>query len=259
MKNLQESKKKKNTKELPDFILKRMKGKKANNDAPVEESKKKLSPAQKKIAQTAPPSDEITGADFKALAKKKKKMGKMRVACTECNSDIIQIKESRTEFRIKLRGYCESCCKQKVVYVDDMVQIENSGKRFDRIIETALPSTALPLPQSTNPKSQVPANPASTTAAVAPGTTPTTPPPAAAQPPAATPPVDPVAMAAKIVQQAAALLKDPAKLIDHMQKSADELKKAQDLHAKQTPPVAPAATGTTPAAPGTPPATQPVK
>lgn len=44
------------------------------NQQPVEESKKKLSPAQKKIAQAAPPPDEITGADFKALAKKKKEM-----------------------------------------------------------------------------------------------------------------------------------------------------------------------------------------
>ena len=34
--------------------------------------KKKLSPKQKKIAQAAPPPDEITGADFKALNKKKK-------------------------------------------------------------------------------------------------------------------------------------------------------------------------------------------
>jgi hypothetical protein len=38
----------------------------------MDESKKQLTPAQKKIAQAAPPPDEITGADFKALAKKKK-------------------------------------------------------------------------------------------------------------------------------------------------------------------------------------------
>ena len=37
----------------------------------VLESKKKLSPAQKEIAAAAPPPDEITGADFKALKKKK--------------------------------------------------------------------------------------------------------------------------------------------------------------------------------------------
>lgn len=36
------------------------------------EAKKKLSPAQKKIAAQAPPPDEITGADFKALKGKKK-------------------------------------------------------------------------------------------------------------------------------------------------------------------------------------------
>lgn len=35
-------------------------------------AKKKLSPAQKKIAAAAPPPDEITGADFKALKAKKK-------------------------------------------------------------------------------------------------------------------------------------------------------------------------------------------
>jgi len=33
--------------------------------------KKKLSPKQKKIARAAPPEDEITGADFKALSKKR--------------------------------------------------------------------------------------------------------------------------------------------------------------------------------------------
>ena len=38
------------------------------------EAKKKLSPAQKKIAQQAPPPDEITGADFKALKGKKKEL-----------------------------------------------------------------------------------------------------------------------------------------------------------------------------------------
>ncbi len=34
---------------------------------------KKLSPAQKKIARIAHPYDKITGADFKALKKKKKR------------------------------------------------------------------------------------------------------------------------------------------------------------------------------------------
>ena len=34
---------------------------------------KKLSPAQKKIARTAKPYNKITGADFKALKRKKKK------------------------------------------------------------------------------------------------------------------------------------------------------------------------------------------
>ncbi len=35
--------------------------------------KKTLTPAQKKIATKANPKDKITGADFKALKKKKKK------------------------------------------------------------------------------------------------------------------------------------------------------------------------------------------
>ena len=38
-----------------------------------EKGKKKLSDKQKKIAQAAPPPDEITGADFAALKKKKQK------------------------------------------------------------------------------------------------------------------------------------------------------------------------------------------
>jgi len=39
---------------------------------------KKLSPAQKKIARTAKPYNKITGADFKALKRKKKKKMKSR-------------------------------------------------------------------------------------------------------------------------------------------------------------------------------------
>jgi len=42
-----------------------------DNQESVTEAKK-LSPAQKKLAQAAPPPDEITGADFAALKKKKK-------------------------------------------------------------------------------------------------------------------------------------------------------------------------------------------
>lgn len=38
----------------------------------ITEEKKKLSPKQKKIARAAPPPDEITGADFKALQRSKK-------------------------------------------------------------------------------------------------------------------------------------------------------------------------------------------
>jgi|TARA_B100001057_G_scaffold473669_1_gene538421 hypothetical protein len=38
----------------------------------------KYSPKQKKLAAVAPPRKKITGADLKALAKKKKKKGKKR-------------------------------------------------------------------------------------------------------------------------------------------------------------------------------------
>jgi hypothetical protein len=37
---------------------------------------KKLSPRQKKIARAAAPFNKITGADFKALKKKKSRYGK---------------------------------------------------------------------------------------------------------------------------------------------------------------------------------------
>ena len=53
-----------------DFVVKITEGK-----------KKKLSKKQKKIAQAAPPPDEITGADFKALAKKKKKLWRPTQLC----------------------------------------------------------------------------------------------------------------------------------------------------------------------------------
>jgi hypothetical protein len=41
--------------------------------ARVKKTSEKLSPAQKKIAKAAKPYDKITGADFKALKKDKKK------------------------------------------------------------------------------------------------------------------------------------------------------------------------------------------
>jgi len=44
--------------------------------ARVEKTSKKLSPAQKKIANAAKPKNKITGADFKALKKDKKKTSK---------------------------------------------------------------------------------------------------------------------------------------------------------------------------------------
>ena len=38
----------------------------------------KYSAKQKKLARVAPPRDKITGADFKAMKKKKKKMKKRK-------------------------------------------------------------------------------------------------------------------------------------------------------------------------------------
>lgn len=42
----------------------------------IKKTSEKLSPAQKKIAQAAKPKNKITGADFKALKKDKKKAPK---------------------------------------------------------------------------------------------------------------------------------------------------------------------------------------
>ena len=42
----------------------------------VKKTSEKLSPAQKKIASAAKPKNKITGADFKALKKDKKKASK---------------------------------------------------------------------------------------------------------------------------------------------------------------------------------------
>jgi len=54
----------------------------------LSEKKKKLSKKQKKIAQAAPPPDEITGADFKALNKKKKldEGDTNRLVCPNCGT-----------------------------------------------------------------------------------------------------------------------------------------------------------------------------
>ena len=54
----------------------------------LNEKKKKLSKKQMKIAKAAPPPDEITGADFKALSKKKKidEGDTNRLVCPNCGA-----------------------------------------------------------------------------------------------------------------------------------------------------------------------------
>ena len=165
---------------------------------------------------------------------KKTKIGKMRVTCEDCNSDITKIVESRESLRLKLKGFCESCNKPKVVYVDDVQQIIATGKRFDYIVKENTPSTALP---------GVPAQPG--TAPAQPGATPAqapTPNPAALQKAIA----DAIAGLAKVSGSQA--LTAP---------TAEALKKAIDDHVKENAAKAtatPAQPGTSPVQPGTTPA-----
>lgn len=99
-------------------------------------------------------------------AKKKKKIGKMKVACEKCNTPISNLTESRDQFRLKLRGFCESCNKFKVAYINDMNAIAASGKRFDYLVKENLPAgVAQPgLPANANSQQQKPAAPGTTTA-----------------------------------------------------------------------------------------------
>ena len=93
--------------------------------------------------------------------KVKKKVGKMKVSCEKCGSGISNLTETRQQFRLKLRGFCESCNKFKVAYIVDHKAIAESGKRFDFIVKENLPATAQPLPPNSNTQAQKPANPAS--------------------------------------------------------------------------------------------------
>lgn len=106
--------------------------------------------------------------------KVKKKVGKMKVACEKCGSGITNLTEIRQQFRLKLRGFCESCNKFKVAYIVDHKAIAESGKRFDFIVKENLPTTAQPLPPNSNTQAQKPANPASTTTPTASTAAPTT-------------------------------------------------------------------------------------
>jgi hypothetical protein len=72
----------------------------------INEAKKKLSPAQKKIAAAAPPPDEITGADFKAL-KAKKKAKKDNKNLGEAYEAVL---EKKAECKYALKGCdCDGC------------------------------------------------------------------------------------------------------------------------------------------------------
>jgi hypothetical protein len=68
----------------------------AKQPVQIEEAKKakKLSPAQKKIAQAAPPPDEITGADFAKLRKKKSTLKKEDLSFKDLFNRVISEKSS---------------------------------------------------------------------------------------------------------------------------------------------------------------------
>jgi len=123
----------------------------------------------KKGSKTTSEKKPVYTSPFKK--KKKIKVGKMKVACKDCDSEITKVTESREGMQIKLRGFCESCNSPKVVRVFDIQQIKDSGNKFDFIIRENTPATALPL--STNPANAAPtqATPAAGTA-TAPSTTP---------------------------------------------------------------------------------------
>lgn len=167
----------------------------------------------------------------KGQSAKKKKIGKMKVACEKCDTPISNLTESRDQFRLKLRGFCESCNKFKVAYINDMNAIAASGKRFDYLVKENLPAgVAQPgLPANANSQQQKPA---------APGTTTTTPAPAP----------NPAQLLQKPEVQAAASAF--AKIIGHTTKDLHQML-TTDKNLTNTPPaVAPAPkTPTTTAAP----------
>ena len=176
-------------------------------------------------------------------AKKKKKIGKMKVACEKCNTPISNLTESRDQFRLKLRGFCESCNKFKVAYINDMNAIAASGKRFDYLVKENLPAgVAQPgLPANANSQQQKPA---------APGTTTTT-------TPASTPAPSPAQLLQKPEVQAAASAF--AKMIGHTTKDLHQML-TTDKNLTNIPPApAPATTAPTASAAPTgqvPPTTQ---
>ncbi len=74
----------------------------------IDEKEKKLSKKQLKIARAAPPEDEITGADFKALRSKKKKLDEAAKKYSHINfkptKSIAAAAERGLEYRRKAGG-----------------------------------------------------------------------------------------------------------------------------------------------------------
>jgi len=173
----------------------------------------------KKGSKTTSEKKPIYTSPFKK--KKKIKVGKMKVACKDCDSEITKVTESREGMQIKLRGFCESCNTPKVVRIFDIQQIQNSGNKFDFIVKENTPATALPL--STNPANAAPtqATPAAGTTTPAAGTT--------------TPSTTPTAPAVDTAKTMKDLTDSMKKMMDAFQKvssNPDALKQAADDHAK---------------------------
>jgi len=90
---------------------------KKNQKNTVEEAKK-LSPAQKKIAAAAPPPDEITGDDFKALKARKSDKNKLKEAYEQileasATDKVINKKLARDYYKaVKAMRKCEHGSKE---------------------------------------------------------------------------------------------------------------------------------------------------
>ena len=141
-----------------------------NNDGKVDKTDSFLKHRNKVIA-------DAQGKKSTKKEDKKKKVGKMKVTCNDCDSPIEKVVESREEFRIKLRGYCENCKRPKVAYLNDVKTIVESGKRFDFIVKENLPTTATPAPSAAKPSTTTPTS-TTTPSASAATPKPTTPTPA---------------------------------------------------------------------------------
>ena len=90
----------------------------------ISEAKKKLSPTQQKIAAAAPPPDEITGADFKAL-KKKKSLAKESEEIADMYQQILEASATDKVINKKLaRDYYKA--------VKAMRKAEHGSKEYEK-------------------------------------------------------------------------------------------------------------------------------